>query len=152
VKRLTSSIKLTFQVSDLDNADPVESVNEEGNVVEDGVEPAYITSSVLITKSGSSKALIMDLGAAPDGFDITNVAIYDKALATEDGAAADWTRRSRYMGPAFDTLDSAVQDAFQDFIAERGVNEALGGLVLRSAVLTLQPTLSSATRSTRSRR
>ena len=123
---LTRRIKLTFQVSDLDNADPVESVDQEGNVVEDGVEPAYITSSLLITKANSPKALIIDLGAGPEGFDITNVAIYDKGLATEDGANADWIRRSRYMGPQFDTLDSAVQDAFHDFLAERGVNEALG--------------------------
>lgn len=69
---------------------------------------------------------MIDLGAGPEGFDITNVAIYDKALAQKEGVEADWDRRSRYMGPQFDTLDETVQDSFHDFLNERGVDQALG--------------------------
>lgn len=92
------SLKLTFQISDLDNTDPVESVDAEGNVVEDAA-PAYITSSLLITKGAAKKALLFDLGASPDGFEVTNVAIYDRALAEAGGPEGDWKRRSNYMGP-----------------------------------------------------
>ncbi|KAL1407016.1 Mitochondrial acidic protein mam33 [Vanrija albida] len=123
-------LKLTFQVSDLDNAEPVESVDADGAVIEDAVEPAYITSSLLVTKGGSKKALLIDLAAQPDGFEVTNVAVYEKGLAEQDGADADWQRRSKYMGPQFDTLDTAVQDAFQNFLHERGVDEALANFVV----------------------
>lgn len=92
------SLKLTFQISDLDNTDPVESVDTEGNVVEDAA-PAYITSSLLVTKGSSKKALLFDLGASPDGFEVTNVAIYEKDLAEAGGPEGDWKRRSNYMGP-----------------------------------------------------
>ncbi|CAK9786116.1 aerobic respiration-related protein [Cutaneotrichosporon oleaginosum] len=121
------TLKLTFQISDLDNPEAVESVDADGNVVED---PAYITSSLLVTKSGSKKALLIDLGASPDGFEVTNVAIYDKGLAEADGVEADWKRRSSYMGPQFDTLDSVVQDAFQAYLAERGIDAALSNFIV----------------------
>ncbi|BEJ14838.1 hypothetical protein CspHIS471_0406050 [Cutaneotrichosporon sp. HIS471] len=123
------SLKLTFQISDLDNTDPVESVDADGNIVED-VAPAFITSSLLVTKSGAKKALLVDLGASPDGFEVTNVAIYEKALAEANGAEGDWKRRSSYMGPQFDTLDSVVQDAFQAYLAERGVDAALSNFIV----------------------
>lgn len=120
----THSIKLTFQVSDLDESEPMEGVDPNGEAV-DGVSPPCITTTCLMTKSSSPKSLLIDLGAHPDGFEITNVAIYDKALAEKTGADADWTRRSLYMGPHYDTLDTAVQDAFAGYLAERGIDEAL---------------------------
>ncbi|GMK59441.1 hypothetical protein CspeluHIS016_0800470 [Cutaneotrichosporon spelunceum] len=123
------ALKLTFQISDLDNTDPVESVDADGNVVED-VAPAFITSSLLISKSGAKKALLFDLGASPDGFEVTNVAIYETALAEATGAEGDWKRRSSYMGPQFDTLDAVVQDAFQAYLAERGVDAALSNFIV----------------------
>lgn len=70
------------------------------------------------------------MAAQPDGFEVTNVAIFDKALAEKEGAEGDWQRRSQYMGPQFDTLDSAVQDAFQGYLAERGVDEALANFIV----------------------
>lgn len=118
------SIKLTFQVSDLDESEPMDGVDSNGEAI-DGVSPPCITTTCLLSKSSSPKSLLIDLGAHPDGFEITNVAIYDKALAEKTGADADWTRRSLYMGPHYDTLDTSVQDAFAGYLAERGVDEAL---------------------------
>lgn len=122
--RLTGSVKLTFQVSDLDEGEPIEGVDGNGEAV-DGVSPPCITTTLLLNKSSSPKSLLIDLGAHPDGFEITNVAIYDKAVAEKVGADADWNRRSLYMGPHYDTLDTSVQDAFGAYLAERGVDEAL---------------------------
>lgn len=102
----------------------MEGVDPNGEAV-DGVSPPCITTTCLMSKSSSPKALLVDLGAHPDGFEVTNVALYDKALAEKTGADADWTRRSLYMGPHYDTLDTSVQDAFAGYLAERGVDEAL---------------------------
>jgi complement component 1 Q subcomponent-binding protein len=102
----------------------MDGVDSNGEAI-DGVSPPCITTTCLLSKSASPKSLLIDLGAHPDGFEITNVAIYDKALAEKTGADADWTRRSLYMGPHYDTLDTSVQDAFAGFLAERGVDEAL---------------------------
>lgn len=119
------SLKLTFQISDLD-AEPIEEETEG----EENVLPAYITSSLVVTKSGSNKAVLVDMAAQPDGFEVTNVAIFDKSLADAEGAEGDWKRRSMYMGPQFDTLDAAVQDAFQSYLGERGVDEALANFIV----------------------
>lgn len=158
----------------------MDGVDANGEAV-DGVSPPVITTTCLLSKSASPKALLIDLSAHPDGFEITNVAIYDKALAEKTGADADWTRRSLYMGPHYDTLDTSVQDAFGSYLAERGVDEALckfflpqgGALVTAAPGLAnrpplvahghpaapcnsfqadTQPTSSSSTASTRSRR
>lgn len=95
-----SSIKLTFQVSDLDATafDPEYPAAEEDS---EGPAsgPASITCSLVITKSAAPGALMVDLETCDEGFEITNVAVYDKALADAKGAEGDWERRSRYMGP-----------------------------------------------------
>lgn len=95
-----SSIKLTFQVSDLDATafDPEYPPAEEDSEASTS-GPASITCSLVITKSAAPGALMVDLETCDEGFEITNVAVYDKALADAKGAEGDWERRSRYMGP-----------------------------------------------------
>ncbi|WWD17272.1 hypothetical protein CI109_101712 [Kwoniella shandongensis] len=133
------TIKLTFQISDLDSADfndpsfptstdpsaPAEEVDPETS---EG--PASIACSLVITKSATPGALMVDLETCDEGFEITNVAVYEKNLAEAKGAEGDWERRSKYMGPQFDHLDQAVQEAFGAYLAERGVDEALADFVL----------------------
>ena len=41
----------------------------------------------------------IDLEAGEEGFEVTNVAVFDKALGDMKGAEGDWQRRTRYMGP-----------------------------------------------------
>ena len=41
----------------------------------------------------------------------------------------DWKRRGLYIGPQFDTLDVAVQEEFEAWLKERGVDEALAGFI-----------------------
>jgi complement component 1 Q subcomponent-binding protein len=76
-------------------------------------------------------------------FAIENLSYYDDAkTGTDLTAEADWNRRGLYIGPQvdfftllspyicsfafqFDTLDVGVQDAFDQYLNERGVNESV---------------------------
>ncbi|KIR67283.1 hypothetical protein I312_102628 [Cryptococcus bacillisporus CA1280] len=125
------TLKLTFQVSDLDaTAFDAEYPPAEEDSEAPASGPASITCSLVITKSAAPGALMVDLETCDEGFEITNVAVYDKALADAKGAEGDWERRSRYMGPQFDHLDETVQEAFGSYLAERGVDESLADFVL----------------------
>ncbi|WRT66388.1 uncharacterized protein IL334_003343 [Kwoniella shivajii] len=124
------TLTLTFQISDLDSftepplieGEPAEEIEPSG--------PTSIACSLVITKSATPGSLMVDLETCDEGFEITNIAVYEKALAEKDGAEGDWERRSKYMGPQFDHLDQAVQEAFGAYLAERGVDEALADFVL----------------------
>lgn len=55
-----------------------------------------------------------------------NISFYkDAALATDLSADADWRRRGLYIGPQFDHLDVNVQEEFDEFLAERGIDQNL---------------------------
>lgn len=59
-------------------------------------------------------------------FILDNISFYaDGKLGTELTADADWKRRGLYIGPQFDTLDIGVQEEFEKFLQERGINESL---------------------------
>jgi len=59
-----------------------------------------------------------------------NISFYEDAkVGTELTAEADWKRRGQYIGPAFDTLDVAVQDEFEAYLKERGIDEALAQFI-----------------------
>jgi len=60
------------------------------------------------------------------GFVVDNISYYgDADVGTELTAEADWKRRGLYIGPQFDTLDVSVQEEFEKFMQERGINESL---------------------------
>ena len=83
----------------------------------------------------------VDMVCQDGTFSIENLSYYeDTKTGTELTAEADWNRRGLYIGPQvgiflvkcyncsfefaqFDTLDVGVQDAFDQFLNERGVNE-----------------------------
>ena len=57
---------------------------------------------------------------------VQNISFYkDAALATDLSADADWRRRGLYIGPQFDHLDVNVQEEFDEFLAERGIDQSL---------------------------
>ncbi|WVQ80767.1 hypothetical protein IAT38_002872 [Cryptococcus sp. DSM 104549] len=126
------TLKLTFQISDLDaNSFDSEFPPNEGDEADaPAPAPAQITCSLVITKSAQPGALMVDLQTCDEGFEISNVAVYEKTLAEADGAESDWERRSKYMGPQFEHLDEVVQEAFGSYLAERGVDETLADFVL----------------------
>ncbi|CAD6572729.1 MAG: Mitochondrial acidic protein mam33 [Tremellales sp. Tagirdzhanova-0007] len=129
------TLKITFQVSDLDDPSAQEQVDENGVMIDPPTEDVsatpFITCALLITKSATPGAMSIDLEAGEEGFEVTNVAMFEKAQGEMKGAEGDWARRSRYMGPQFEHLDSSVQEAFQAYLAERGVTEELAQFVLQ---------------------
>ncbi|KAF9459640.1 mitochondrial glycoprotein [Collybia nuda] len=57
-------------------------------------------------------------------FIVENVLFYkDASIGTDSTSEADWKRRGIYIGPQFDTLDVGVQEEFEKYLQERGVNE-----------------------------
>ena len=92
-------IKLTFQVSDLDVPSDAEIPIEGEVAAEDTDASPYITCSLVITKHAHPDAMSVDLEAGEDGFEVTNVAMFESAVAEAEGAEGDWQRRSKYMGP-----------------------------------------------------
>lgn len=63
-------------------------------------------------------------------FSVQNITHYkDAALATELSSEADWKRRGLYLGPQFEHLDPAVQESFENFLNERGIDENLAAFL-----------------------
>jgi len=94
--KLIHSLKLTFQISDIDSPLSEESA---GQPEEDLAPPPVITCSLVVSKGNHENSLSIDLEAGEEGFSITNLAIFPKSLAEAEGAEGDWQRRSRYLGP-----------------------------------------------------
>ncbi|KAJ3478942.1 hypothetical protein NLI96_g9402 [Meripilus lineatus] len=117
-----------FSIADIQSQqenDFDEAENEEG--AEEQASPSYpIRCSFSITKSNAPGALTIDAMCQDGAFIIDNISFYsDAKVGTELTAESDWKRRGLYIGPQFDTLDMGVQDEFEKFLAERGINETL---------------------------
>jgi len=126
------SLRLTFSIVDIrgeqdESFDNEESASEEGEAQDEEVLTTYpIRASLSITKSSTSGALAVDMMCQEGQFILDNIAYYkDGSLVNHSTAEADWQRRGIYMGPQFDTLDVTLQEEFDKFLQERGVDEAL---------------------------
>ncbi|ETW77814.1 hypothetical protein HETIRDRAFT_67203 [Heterobasidion irregulare TC 32-1] len=126
-------IRLVFSIADIQNPEESELEQEEseGESSEDELSTSYpLRCSFSISKPGISGALTIDAMCQEGTFLVDNISFYkDSKLATELTAEADWKRRGLYIGPQFDTLDVAVQDEFDKFLQERGINESLAFFV-----------------------
>ena len=72
----------------------------------------------------------IDMMVSDGAFTVENISFYEDAkVGTDLTADADWTRRGLYIGPQFDTLDVSVQEEFEAWLKERGVDEGLAGFV-----------------------
>lgn len=75
-------------------------------------------------------SLNIDTMCQQGAFLVDNISYYNDAkLGTELTAECDWKRRGLYIGPQFDTLDVAVQEEFEKWLNERGVNESLATFI-----------------------
>lgn len=103
-----SSLKLTFQISDIDPApetdpdaelSPDVATNPDGSAgVEDAERPG-VPVSLIISKPAHPNAMSVDLEAGDEGLIITNVAMFERSVALQEGSEGDWVRRGRYLGP-----------------------------------------------------
>ncbi|KAI0090296.1 mitochondrial glycoprotein [Irpex rosettiformis] len=124
------TIRLIFSIADIQTAQEqqFQELEEGEEASEDEPAHAYpIRCSISINKGESSiGALTVDAMCQDGAFVADNISFYqDGKLATELTPEADWKRRGLYIGPQFDTLDVTVQEEFEKFLAERGVNDSL---------------------------
>jgi len=103
-------LKLTFQVSDLEEGNEPDPEIERPDGAEEFDQPPFISGSLSITKPATPGSLLVDLEAGEEGFVITNVALFEKSVAEAEGPEGDYNRRSKYMGPR-EWLDSPAKDA-----------------------------------------
>lgn len=124
----SEQIKLVFSISDVNESPDEEFPTEEedGEVNEDQPYSYPIRTSITITKAASKGALVIDALVQDGAFLADSIAYYaDAAVANGSGAEADWTRRGLYFGPSFEELDVAVQEEFERYLSERGIDESL---------------------------
>ncbi|KAF8173745.1 mitochondrial glycoprotein [Mycena galopus ATCC 62051] len=123
------SIRLTFSVADLQNQEPPEEFDEEGEEGEKPQEdlPSEIMRVVVsITKATVPGALEIDMTLQSGQFMIESVTHYaDAKLGQDVSVESDWKRRGLYVGPEFTTLDVGVQEQFEKFLDERDIGESL---------------------------
>jgi complement component 1 Q subcomponent-binding protein len=120
------NIRVMFSIADLQSEEEYEM--EEQDQDDHGALP--LRASLSVTKANGPGALSMDMLAQDGAFVIENISFYDDAkLGTELTADADWNRRGLYIGPQFDTLDAGVQEEFDRYLQERGVNETVATFI-----------------------
>ncbi|KAI5122105.1 hypothetical protein M0805_002227 [Coniferiporia weirii] len=123
-------IRMMFSIADLDAAPEteydVEGETAEGEPAEETITSVPIRVAISVTKPGTQGALNVDAVCQDGAFLVENVSFYpDAKTGTELTAEADWKRRGLYLGPTFENLDPGVQDEFEKFLDERGINESL---------------------------
>jgi len=135
-------IKIMFSIADLDTP-PVAEEQEELAAAIEGTTPQPppvveaesedgsagesfpVRTTITIQKEGKG-ALVMDAIAQDGMFMLDAIAFYkDEKLASDMTVDADWNRRALYMGPEFDALDETLQQEFEGFLEERGIDSNL---------------------------
>ncbi|KAJ7065063.1 mitochondrial glycoprotein [Mycena amicta] len=123
------NIRVVFSVADLQNQDPSEFEDEEGERPEEEEEQPQtdiLRAVATITKPTAGGALELDMTVQSGQFLVENVTFYaDSKLGQDNSVEADWKRRGLYIGPEFNTLDVALQEEFEKFLTERDIGEGL---------------------------
>ncbi|KAF9009928.1 mitochondrial glycoprotein [Cyathus striatus] len=110
------NIRLTFSIADI-QAEEEDFENEEGeeSAGEDEVPGYPIRASLSVTKTTGPGALNVDM-VCQEGHFIVGLTL----------AEMDWKRRGLYIGPqVLRDLDVGVQEEFEKFLQERGINETV---------------------------
>lgn len=123
-------LRLIFSIADVQEDPEFDGLEGEEGESEDTPTVYPIRTSLSITKSNVKGALNVDLVCQENHFIVENVSFYNDAkLGTELTAEADWKRRGLYIGPQFETLDMSLQEEFEKYLQERGVNEGVATFI-----------------------
>jgi complement component 1 Q subcomponent-binding protein len=127
------NIRVMFSIADVqaeEDMSELENESDSESDVDDNPAPFPVRASLSITKSTGPGALNIDLMCQEGMFVIENISFYDEVnLGTELTAEADWKRRGLYIGPQFETLDIAVQEEFEKYLQERGINASVATFI-----------------------
>jgi len=126
------NIRVMFSIADIQNMEEESEFDQENeeSAEEDHTQTYPTRVSFSVTKDSSKGSLNIDTMCQEGAFLVDNISFYaDAKLGTDLTAEADWKRRGLYIGPQFDTLDVAVQEEFEKWLNERGVNEGLATFI-----------------------
>lgn len=126
------NIRIIFSIADIQADTEFEPENEDpGDEADESPNPSSpVRAALTITKTSGPGALSVDMVCQDSHFLIENISFYEDAkLSQELTAEADWKRRGLYIGPAFETLDVGVQDEFDKYLQERGINENVAAFI-----------------------
>jgi len=127
------NIRLIFSISDIQPEEDFEEEEPESDSesdVDENPAPYPVRAALTITKSNGPGSLNVELLCQEGQFVIENISYYDEAsLGIDLTAEADWKRRGLYIGPQFDTLDIAVQEEFEKYLRERGINDVVASFI-----------------------
>ncbi|PHZ08928.1 mitochondrial glyco protein [Rhizopus microsporus ATCC 52813] len=127
-------IRVLFSISDINNTPsegflPEDDMIEPGNEEDEEIVSFPVRASVTIEKDGQG-AVTIDTVAQDGEIVIESVMYYkDNKLANEQSAEADWQRRGLYIGPQFSELDENLQQLYERYLEERGINSALANFL-----------------------
>ncbi|KIM70795.1 hypothetical protein SCLCIDRAFT_101234 [Scleroderma citrinum Foug A] len=125
-------IRVMFSIADIQTAEEPEFAQEEedSSDASENIHSYPIRVSISVTKENMKGSINIDTMCQDGGFIVDNISYYgDAHVGTELTAEADWKRRGLYIGPQFDTLDVSVQEEFEKFMQERGINESLATFI-----------------------
>jgi complement component 1 Q subcomponent-binding protein len=125
------NIRVMFSIADYQPEEEAAELDQESQEGEESASNEYpVRVSFSVTKDNAKGALNIDTVCQEGAFLVDNISFYhDAKLATDLTADADWKRRGLYIGPQFDSLDVAVQEEFEKWLHERGVNESLATFI-----------------------
>ncbi|KAG1437931.1 hypothetical protein G6F56_012862 [Rhizopus delemar] len=131
---MKSKIRILFSISDINNT-PGENFLPEDDMIESEAneeeEPVSfpVRASVTIEKDGQG-AVTIDTVAQDGEIAIESVMYYkDNKLANDQSAESDWQRRGLYIGPQFAELDESLQQLYERYLEERGIDSALANFL-----------------------
>ena len=99
---------------------------DDGDEEEDGAGEGY---RVLVTLRDPAKGAVMQVGAfITDALRIQRVTLHKAGTEpSADEVFSGSEANAAYGGPIFDELDETLQNAFYDYLAQRGVDDELAG-------------------------
>jgi len=129
-KFFNENIRLVFSIADIQTHEEPSFEDEEGDeesVPEDEPIHSYgVRVAFTVTKANGPGSLTVETLCQEGAFMVDSVSFFqDAKIGATQSPDAEWKRRSLYLGPQFDTLDVTVQDEFEKFLQERGINESL---------------------------
>jgi len=123
------NIRVIFSIADIQAEQDFEE-EPEVDAETENPDPYPVRAALSLTKSNAPGALNIDLMCQEGHFVIENISFYEDAkLGTDLTAEADWKRRGLYIGPQFDNLDVAVQEEFEKYLQERGINSSVASFI-----------------------
>ncbi|KAF7325642.1 hypothetical protein MKEN_00414100 [Mycena kentingensis (nom. inval.)] len=125
------TLRVMFSIADVQSLDSNDIANPE--LDEDGEPedvPEKIRVVLSIAKDTHPGALNVELFCTEGELHTASLAFFKNGkFATEMTLESDFARRVLYSGPAIETLDVTLQENFDEYLRERGIDETLATFI-----------------------